>query len=101
MPEIDLTWLVPADLPAFAGHFEGNPIVPGVVLLDQALIRAQAHMAHEGVPWQVTQAKFLSPVGPGEFLQFILEVTSRGSIRFDIVSDDRMVASGVFSLAKS
>lgn len=100
MSEIDLTWLVPNDLPAFSGHFEGNPIVPGVVLLDQALVRAQAHMAHGRASWQVTQAKFLSPVGPGELLQFILEVTPRGSIRFDIVADDRMVASGVFSLAK-
>lgn len=100
MPKIELTWLVPNDLPAFAGHFEGNPIVPGVVLLDQALIRAQAHVVHDGAPWQVTQAKFLSPVGPGELLQFILEVTPRGSLRFDIVSGDRLVASGLFSFAK-
>lgn len=100
MPGIDLTWRVPIDLPAFAGHFEGNPIVPGVVLLDQALIRAQAFVAHDGVLWQVTQAKFLSPVGPGELLQFMLEITPRDSIRFDIASGDRAVASGLFSLAK-
>ena len=100
MPEIDLIWWVPADLPAFTGHFEGNPIVPGVVLLDQAWVRAQALVTHDGGPWQVTQAKFLSPVGPGELLQFMLEVTPRGSIRFDVVSGDRAVASGLFSLAK-
>lgn len=101
MSEIDLTWRVPIELPAFAGHFEGNPIVPGVVLLDQALIRAQALVANDDILWQVTQAKFLSPVGPGELLQFILEHTPRGRIRFEIVSGNRMVASGMFSPDKS
>ena len=97
MPAIDLMWQVPVDLPAFAGHFEGNPIVPGVVLLDQALVRAQALFEGDGALWQVTQAKFLKPVGPGECLRFVLEITPRGSIRFDVVSGDRVVASGAFA----
>lgn len=100
MSAIDLMWQVPFDLPAFEGHFEGNPIVPGVVLLDQALVRAQAVFEGEGAFWQVTQAKFLSPVRPGECLQFMLEITPRGSIRFDVVSGDRLVASGAFAPSK-
>lgn len=100
MSGIDLTWQVPIDLPSFDGHFQGKPIVPGVVLLDQALVRAQALVSKEGSPWQVTQAKFLSPVGPGEFLQFTLEMTPRGHIRFEVVCGDRAVASGLFSFSK-
>ena len=94
MSEIDLTWLVPNDLPAFSGHFEGNPIVPGVVLLDQALVCAQAHMAHGRASWQVTQAKFLSPCGPGDDLVFALQDGLRGGVSFVVRCGDRDVASG-------
>ncbi len=97
MHEMDWMWEVPMDLPAFAGHFPGNAIVPGVVLLDQALYRAQMFWGHEGGSLQVAQAKFLSPVKPGELLRFELEMTPRSNIRFDIFSSDRAVASGIFS----
>jgi 3-hydroxyacyl-[acyl-carrier-protein] dehydratase len=99
MHEMDWMWGVPTDLPAFAGHFPGNPIVPGVVLLDHALFRAQTLWGHEGGFWHVTKAKFLSPVRPGELLRFKLEITPHSSIRFDIFSNDRAVASGTFSIS--
>jgi len=35
MRTMDLVF--PADDPAFDGHFPGNPVVPGALLLDQAL----------------------------------------------------------------
>ena len=97
MREMDWMWEVPTDLPAFAGHFPGNAIVPGVVLLDQALYRAQMLSGHEDIFLQVAQAKFLSPVRPGELLRFEFEITSRSNIRFDISASDRAVASGIFS----
>ena len=88
-------WTVPADHPAFAGHFPGRPIVPGVVLLDHALRLAEA--LHSGAPaggWRVNQAKFLSPVGPGETLSFELLADQRGGWRFNVRAAEREVASG-------
>ncbi len=49
--------------PALPGHFPGNPIVPGVVLLDHvaaALEKGGARLARIGV------VKFLAPLKPEE-----------------------------------
>ena len=83
-------WTVPIDHPAFAGHFPGRPIVPGVVLLDR-LLSAVA------VPCDIASAKFLSPVGPGETLEFTWQAQASGALRFDIHAAGRKVASGQLS----
>ncbi|MBS1141213.1 MAG: hypothetical protein H6R13_2666 [Proteobacteria bacterium] len=87
-------WAVPADHPAFAGHFPGNPIVPGVVLLDRAILFAEQLLGQTDLDWQVGNAKFFSPVGPAETLVFALETKASGSIAFTVRAANRDVASG-------
>lgn len=95
------------DHPAFAGHFPGTPIVPGVVLLDavvHAVMRMRCGLAAgpEGAmveSCQIVTAKFLSPVGPGEALTISLNTAASGNIRFDITGGNRKIATG--SLAMS
>lgn len=94
MPAAEFTWAVPAGHPAFPGHFPGRPIVPGVVLLDQAILFAEELLGTEVARWQIGTAKFLSPVGPGETLVFSLQPTPRGAIAFSVQSGGRDVASG-------
>jgi len=92
---------VPPDHPAFAGHFPGHPIVPGVVLLDQAVLLAQAHLGLAGGAWQVAQAKFLSPCGPDDELVFTLQDGAHGGLSFVVRCGDRDVASGSLQPAVS
>jgi|UPI000826ED83 3-hydroxymyristoyl/3-hydroxydecanoyl-(acyl carrier protein) dehydratase len=87
-------WRVPADHPAFAGHFPGHPIVPGVVLLDRAVQMAQRLRGGPLAGWQVTQVKFLSPCGPDDELVFALRDGARGGLAFSVHCGDREVASG-------
>lgn len=94
MQSAEYIWLVPAGHPAFPGHFPGRPIVPGVVLLDQAILFAEKLLGQAGAHWQIGNAKFLSPVGPAETLVFALQTTPRGSIAFTVKSGERDVASG-------
>ena len=80
--------------PAFAGHFPGTPIVPGALLLDEA-VRALSSATHqENLHCEIAVAKFLSVVRPGEALSLEHERASDGSIRFVILAPDRTVASG-------
>ncbi len=83
---------IAADHPAFAGHFPGTPILPGVVLLDAALHAAAA--AAPAAAWQIVTAKFHRVVRPGAVLTLEQETLPNGSVRFSVSEMDELVASG-------
>lgn len=87
-------WTVPHNHPAFAGHFPDHPILPGVVLLDEALYRiAQVHgMTPDR--YEISSVKFTSPAKPGDRLLFQQTTLPNGTMRFDITSGSRKIASG-------
>ena len=93
-------WTVPPDHPAFAGHFPGTPILPGVVLLDSALHAIAAATGIALDTCEISSVKFLSPASPGDELLIQHTVLSSGAIRFDIVAGVRKIASGTV-VAKS
>lgn len=98
----ETTLFMPHDHPAFAGHFAGHPIVPGVVLLDAVVHAVQQGGARanvEGAPTgpsvcQISSAKFLRTVGPGETLTIAWDTAASGSIQFDIAGGNGKVATG-------
>ncbi len=62
--EFAAEFVFPADFCGFAGHFPGNPVLPGI-----AQIMAVLHACGgetPAVPLAVTSCKFLRPVSPGE-----------------------------------
>ncbi len=94
----EIHWTVPVAHPAFPGHFPGRPILPGVVLVDQAM-RLAASVVKPGVAIRgLGNAKFFQPVAPGTSLLFRYPPATATALRFEILADARIVASGSFTL---
>lgn len=84
----------PADHPTAAGHFPGNPIIPGAVLLDTALTAISAAEGSAPGPCRLRSAKFLHPVRPGERMLVEWQTTATGSITFTGSVAGRPVMTG-------
>jgi len=70
------TLYIPADHPAFPGHFPGRPMLPGAALLDLVIVALQQALMDEPGALQVASAKFLLPVGPGSELLLSAEASA-------------------------
>jgi len=92
-----IQWTVPLDHPAFAGHFPGTPIFPGVLLLDHALQLLASATGRSLDVCTIASLKFLSPASPGDEVLLTHTMTANGTLRFEIVAARdaaRKIASG-------
>ena len=81
--------------PAFEGHFPGQPILPGVVLLGEVMAVLESTERRPPEQWTLASAKFLSPAKPGEDLVMRHERLSTGAVRWEISAAGRVVATGL------
>lgn len=91
---MELRFVIDADHPALPGHFPGRPIVPGVLLLDEAASVLEAGLGLRCA--RLKSAKFVSPLLPGELCRLMLTPMDGQMLRFDCVVGERPVASGIF-----
>jgi hypothetical protein len=64
---------IAADHPSLPGHFPGEPVVPGVVLLDRLIAAAEASIGSTLCVIGMPQVKFLAPLLPDEEAHAVLE----------------------------
>jgi 3-hydroxymyristoyl/3-hydroxydecanoyl-(acyl carrier protein) dehydratase len=84
-----------SDHPTAAGHFPSNPIIPGVLLLDE-VVRVVSRPAREHTMIFHT-AKFFRPVRPGETIRIRWQTQENGGIKFEcrLVESDTLAAAGI------
>jgi 3-hydroxyacyl-[acyl-carrier-protein] dehydratase len=93
-----LSFSIAADHPAYAGHFPGMPITPGVVLLDEAMHCIAQSEKFDLQQCKINNAKFLKPVLPGTPLVLNYESRPNGSINFEIKDhEESVVGLGSFA----
>ncbi len=93
--------------PFFQGHFPGNPVMPGVLMVEAMAQVAGILAFKSGVSGKavyfltVDKARFRKPVLPGDVLRMEIEVThTRGSVwKFSGKSyvEDKVVCESEFS----
>jgi acyl-CoA synthetase (AMP-forming)/AMP-acid ligase II len=69
----------PVEHPAAEGHFPGNPIIPGAVLLREVVAAISGQSAR---PKEIVSAKFHRPVRPGDTME-IRWATTGTTVRFE------------------
>lgn len=90
------SFTIDASHPCLPGHFPGQPVVPGVVILEQVVTAIEA--THGDLPpLRLPQVKFLQPLLPGQQAQVVLEPVAGASgprWRFRVEHAGQRVASG-------
>jgi 3-hydroxyacyl-[acyl-carrier-protein] dehydratase len=89
----------PPDHPAAQGHFPGNPIIPGAVLLSETLRAIEATLDYGLSPRQLASAKFLHPARPGDRVTIEYSETGSGTVRFTCAVGPVTVLTGVVTCA--
>lgn len=88
---------IAAEHPALAGHFPGNPIVPGVLLVSR--VCAAVSVAHGGAVGAVPVVRFHAPLKPAERFDIDVEPAGAGRYRFRVVRGDTLIATGTVHAA--
>ena len=83
------------DHPSLEGHFPGNPVVPGVLVLDRVAAILEAWTGQPVGAAALPQVKFVQPLLPGQRAEVSLQ-RQGARIRFEVSHAGALVARGEF-----
>jgi 3-hydroxyacyl-[acyl-carrier-protein] dehydratase len=104
--KIEAQAFVPVDSCWFSGHFPGEPILPGIALIDlvwQAIIRDARARNEEIRMDELKRVRFTQPVRPGENLSVHITGGKPGDeplYSFKVVNRENVVCSGSIAATK-
>ena len=86
---------VEAEHPAFADHFPGRPLLPGVVQVDWALRLGRRVYGEMGTFEALEHLKFQAPILPGEPISLRLDwAPAKGELAFEYWGNQGRKSSG-------
>lgn len=93
--DVSMQIRIAAAHPSLHGHFPGNPVVPGALLLAEL----EERLASAGIRVvAVRRARFMQMLRPTEAADVSCRMGSNGELRFDCRVGDRVIARGSFAV---
>lgn len=89
---MDCKFSISGHHPSLSGHFPGNPIVPGVVILDEVIYAVTIRYPHLKV-LGFASVKFNTPLKPEQIVNISFNEHKKG-INFECKIDSTLIASG-------
>ena len=90
---------VPHSHPSLAGHFTGNPVVPGVVIIDE-VIRGLKDKDPSIKIINIPMIKFLTPLKPDTEVKVKVTTRPNGLLQFSLFESDLMISNGQFKVVQ-
>ena len=92
---VELELFIPESLQYFAGHFPGNPVLPGVVQVDWIMILAKEYLNMPGEFQGMEVLKFRKVIGPNTRLKLAINYNpDKQKITFIYESSDNFYSKG-------
>lgn len=82
--------------PSLPGHFPGQPIVPGVVLLSEVIDCYRQSSGQDNRLIEVPMVKFKKPLLPGQRCEVEFDKRPGGKTAFVCYRDSEEIACGIF-----
>ena len=86
--------MFPLDHPTGPGHFPGNPIIPGAVLLAEVVRAIEIARGVDLLQCQIKSAKFSFPTRPGDLLRIEFAEGTTLEIKFQCTVQEKIVLTG-------
>jgi 3-hydroxymyristoyl/3-hydroxydecanoyl-(acyl carrier protein) dehydratase len=98
--QAEVTVRLEADSPFFRGHFEGFPVLPGVVQVNNLVLEnARARWPDLGRLLKVSGLKFRNPIRPCDEVNILLERRENHRVVFEIRRAAHIMSSGALVFA--
>jgi len=93
-PECVFVLHAPQDMPLFADHFEGSPLLPAFSQMGELVTRAHRVWPDLG-PWEgASNIKFKAPIRPGSQVHMRLTRLRSDTVKFSMLVQDTVCATG-------
>lgn len=85
---------IEANHPALAGHFPGNPVVPGVVILNDVVDALTTFLGFKIELTGFPVVKFLRLIKPGQDFEIVFANKGETTVAFQILGAGEKLATG-------